>query len=82
MRRKESLKDDPEVKNTVTVNTVQVKDDSEPMSKLINYFSEWQKLKRAVSWILKLKGTMWQLKEERKVLTTTLNHTEKDPAKE
>lgn len=53
IERKESLQDDPEVKTTVTVNIIEVKDNMEPMNKLIYYYSDWNKLKRSVAWILK-----------------------------
>lgn len=82
VQRKESLQDDPEVKNTVTVNTIKVEDDMEPMSKLINYYSDWHKLKRSVAWILKLKKALRQLKDERQELSRTINQTEKDPEKQ
>ena len=46
VQRKESLQDDPEVKNTVSVNAVIVEDTVEPVNRLINYYSDWHKLKR------------------------------------
>ncbi|KAJ8413974.1 hypothetical protein AAFF_G00065720 [Aldrovandia affinis] len=82
MQRKESLQNDPEVKNTATVNTIQVEEDKEPMNKLIDYYSEWHKLKRAVAWILKLKRTLQQLKDERKELSRTIIQAEKDPERQ
>ena len=36
VQRKESLQDDPDVKNTVTVNIVIVEDDVEPMNRQAN----------------------------------------------
>ncbi|KAJ8367139.1 hypothetical protein AAFF_G00330740 [Aldrovandia affinis] len=77
MQRKESLQNDPEVKNMATVNTIKVEEDKEPMNKLIDYYSEWHKLKRAVAWILKLKRTLQQLKDERKELSRTIIQAEK-----
>ncbi|KAJ8358081.1 hypothetical protein AAFF_G00035180 [Aldrovandia affinis] len=82
MQRKESLQNDPEVKNMATVNTIKVEEDKEPMNKLIDYYSEWHKLKRAVAWILKLKRTLQQLKDERKELSRTIIQAEKDPEKQ
>lgn len=35
-----------------------------------------------MAWILKLKKTLWQLKEKRKELSKTINQTEKDPEKQ
>ena len=46
VQRKESLQDDPEVKNIVSVNTVIVEDNVEPINRLIDYYSDWHKLKR------------------------------------
>ena len=57
VQRKESLQDYPEVKNTVSVNTVIAEDDVEPINRLIDYYSDWHKLKRSVAWILRLKET-------------------------
>ncbi|KAK0149184.1 hypothetical protein N1851_010295 [Merluccius polli] len=39
-------------------------------------------IQRSVAWILKLKETLWQLKEERKEFSRTINQTEKDPEKQ
>ena len=81
-RKEESLPNDPEVKNKVTVNAIKVKEDMEPLNELINYYSDWHKLKRSVAWILKVKETLWKLKEERKELLQTIHQTEKDPEKQ
>ena len=82
IERKECLQDDPEVKNIVAVNTIEVKDKMEPIDKLIYYYSEWNKLKRSVAWILKVKKTLQQLKDERKQFTRTISQTEKDPERQ
>ncbi len=37
--------DDPEVRNEITANTIMVKPDECPTSKLLNYFSKWTTLK-------------------------------------
>lgn len=66
VRRKETLQNDPEVKNGATVNMIKVEENMEPIDKLISYYSDWHKLKRAVAWILKVKENLWKLKEERK----------------
>ena len=49
----------------------------EPMNELINYHSDWHKLKRSVAWISKVKET-----ERRKELSRTISQTEKDPDKQ
>ncbi|KAK0155313.1 hypothetical protein N1851_002322 [Merluccius polli] len=81
-RKEGSLLNDPEVKNKVTVNTIKVCEDMEPMNELINYHSSWHELKRSVAWILKVKETLWKLKEERKELSRAISQTEKDPDKQ
>ncbi|XP_052445519.1 uncharacterized protein LOC127987300 [Carassius gibelio] len=82
LRRKESLQNDPEVKNGATVNMIKVEENMEPIDKLISYYSDWQKLKRAVAWILKVKENLWKLKEERKEISKKIMETEKDPEKQ
>ncbi|XP_077381790.1 uncharacterized protein LOC144021408 isoform X1 [Festucalex cinctus] len=79
MQRKESLHDDVEIKSKETINMITVKDEVEPMDKLINYYSEWQKLKRGVSWILKVRKTLRQQTDKRKELSESVNQKEKDP---
>lgn len=81
VRRKESLQNDPEVKNGATVNMIKVEENMEPIDKLISYYSDWHKLKRSVAWILKVKENLWKLKEERKEISRKIRETEKDPEK-
>ncbi|XP_076839331.1 uncharacterized protein LOC143484479 [Brachyhypopomus gauderio] len=78
---KESLDEDPEVKNSVTVNTVKVEESTEPMSQLIGYYSDWNKLKRSVAWIVKIKDALWKWKEESKEASRAIDQTEKDTGK-
>lgn len=54
VRREQHLQNDPEIKRSATVNTVKVEESMEPMNKLIDYYSDWNKLKRAVPWIMTL----------------------------
>ncbi|XP_006814823.1 uncharacterized protein LOC102805533 [Saccoglossus kowalevskii] len=50
------LKDgDPEVKKHVIVNAVSTNDSEKLINELFKRYSSWYKLKRAVSWILKIK---------------------------
>ncbi|CAM4696557.1 unnamed protein product [Leuciscus chuanchicus] len=81
VRRKESLQNDPEVKNGATINIIKVEENMEPIDKLISYYSDWHKLKRSVAWILKVKENLWKLKEERKEVSRKIRETEKDPEK-
>nr|XP_021329205.1 uncharacterized protein LOC110439111 [Danio rerio] len=81
VRRNESLANDPEVKNTIVVNTVKVEENVEPMKQLINYYSDWSKLKRAVAWIGKVKSYLWKQKTERKEALKN-KQAVKDPEKQ
>ena len=57
--------DDPELRKVVTVNLA-VKDSCDATTYLMNYFSSWMKLKKAVAWFLRLKSTLLQLCKKRK----------------
>lgn len=61
---------DPEIKKA-TVNKIEVEENVAPFKRLINYFSSWTKLKRAVAWFLKLKALLWSLCQKRKELCVT-----------
>ncbi|XP_077978766.1 uncharacterized protein LOC144434185 [Glandiceps talaboti] len=50
--------DDLEVKREVTVNTVSVDESKETVNKLINHYSNWYALKKAVAWILRIKQNL------------------------
>lgn len=64
--------DDPEVKKCLTVNAVLV--NTNATSQLIAHFSDWQKLKVAVAWFLKLKGILLKLSKKRKTLDLANTH--------
>ena len=59
--------DDPEVKRNILVNATVV-DAVNATHQLIAYFSDWQRLKVAVAWILKLKEVLLNLSRKRKQL--------------
>lgn len=48
----------PEIKREASVNAVGVKNSAAATSQLIDYYSDWMKLKVAVAWILKVKKTL------------------------
>ncbi|XP_043969743.1 uncharacterized protein LOC122829340 isoform X2 [Gambusia affinis] len=81
-RKKESLEDDLEVKNTVAVHMVKVEEGMAPMNQLLTYHSDWNKLKRSVAWIVKVKDALREHKEERKKALRTISQTELDPEKQ
>ena len=59
--------DDPEVKKDVVVNAI-IADSPNATDRLIAYFSDLMKLKIAVAWFLKLRRTLFKLKQRRKEL--------------
>ena len=66
--------DDPEVKRSTAVFSVVTKEKEKenPTNQLLEHFSRWQKLKRAVAWYLKLKDTLQSLRAKRKDIITSL----------
>ena len=58
--------DDSEVKRVAQMHVIQVQDSTDPVDQLMSHFSSWTKLKRAVAWLLKLKGLLKELKAKRK----------------
>ncbi len=58
--------DDPEVKDEIPVYAVVLDQKECSTSKLLNYFSQWTDLRRALAWILKLKALLLLQKEQRK----------------
>lgn len=61
--------DDPEVIRSLMVNAILV--DTNATSQLMTYFSDWQRLKVAVAWLIKLKETLLKLSKKRKELEHT-----------
>ncbi len=51
---------DNEIKHSVSVNLVSATESTDAVSKLINYHSDWYKLKRSVAWILRVKDMLKQ----------------------
>ncbi|XP_034081069.1 uncharacterized protein LOC117552007 [Gymnodraco acuticeps] len=67
------LPDDPEVrKEAIVTSIVTCKMEKTPTSKLLDYYSSWNDLKRAVAWIMKLKTILLQMREKRKDDSTDL----------
>lgn len=70
--------DDPEVKRSVTVNATVL--DTNPTSQLMNHFSDWQRLKTAVAWIIKLKKTLLKLSKKKKELLIANTSAKRAPS--
>ncbi|KAL0176849.1 hypothetical protein M9458_029179, partial [Cirrhinus mrigala] len=69
-----SLVQDPEIKQEVVVNTllVQTLEGCGTVTRLVNYYSSWTRLKKAVAWILRLKKILLSLSKRRKHLRESL----------
>ncbi len=66
---------DNEIKHSVSVNLVSATESTDAVSKLINYHSDWYKLKRSVAWILRVKDMLKQK-------TKKVERCESDPTAE
>ena len=60
--------DDDEVRKTATVHSTQVAESTDTVNKLMDYYSSWHCLKRAVAWILRLREGLLILSKKRKEL--------------
>lgn len=58
--------DDPEVKKDAVVN-IMIIDVENPVSKLIEYYSDWISLKKTVAWILKIKTLLLEITKRKKI---------------
>lgn len=67
---------DPEVKESVLVNTVQVHQEYDFMP-YFNYYSSWMRLKRGIAWILRFRNILIDLRKERKRLMTVYSNLDK-----
>ena len=61
------IQKDVEVKVAVSVNATNAYENT--LNKLICHYSEWHRLTRAVSWVMKLKELLHKLSAHRKLLT-------------
>ncbi|KAK2903740.1 hypothetical protein Q8A73_010397 [Channa argus] len=59
---------DPEVKRNVTVNVLAVEESTDIVQRLMEYYSSWTRLKRAVAWFLRLKDMLLTSSRRRKGL--------------
>ena len=72
--------DDGEVRRTALVSlisTAQV----EAMKKLVEYYSDWHKLKKAVAWMLRVKDLLHHFAVKRKEYEINVDQTETDQDK-
>ncbi|KAK0142198.1 hypothetical protein N1851_020135 [Merluccius polli] len=57
---------DPEVKKGILVNATTVEESTDVMQQLTEYFSSWIRLKKAVAWLIRVKGTLVNLSKKTK----------------
>ncbi len=67
--------DDPELRKEMVTMNVAMKDNFDATTCLMNYFSTWMRLKRAVAWLLRLKSILSELHKKRKVKAEQSRHT-------
>ena len=60
--------DDPEIKNTVTINATTIED---PTMYLVHYFSSWTRLRKCVAWMLKYRKWLLSCCNKRKELKSS-----------
>lgn len=64
--------DDQEVKRKVSVLSTNVQEkENDPIDRLLSYFSDWLKLKKAVAWLLKFRDALKILARQRKDIEPT-----------
>ena len=51
--------DDPEIKR-VTVNITQATEHQNPLDRLMQHYSSWYSLNRAIAWLMRLKEILWK----------------------
>ncbi|KAK0152982.1 hypothetical protein N1851_005349 [Merluccius polli] len=71
-------KDDDEVRHTATVHLTNAAEDVHAVDKLINHYSSWYRLKRAVAWVLKLKDLLLQCCKKKKEQTNVKLNKQSD----
>lgn len=67
---------DPEVKTCARVVMTTTTESLHTFNKLVAFYSMWQRLKKAVTWFLRLKETLILLKDKRKELGATIGQSE------
>ncbi len=70
--------DDPEVKKAATVNAVQISEEVDAVTHMINYFGSWTHLRKSVAWILRFKTWLWSLCQKRRQLSMALAQSDLD----
>ncbi|MGH0117086.1 UNVERIFIED_CONTAM: hypothetical protein FKN15_030931 [Acipenser sinensis] len=74
----DSAMEDPEVRRDVVVNTLTAEEELDTIQQMMEHFSSWIRLKRAVAWVLKLRGTLVRFCQKRKELSVAIAQSEDD----
>ncbi|XDV52444.1 hypothetical protein PO909_021172 [Leuciscus waleckii] len=67
--------EDPEVRKAM-VNTTAVEEQLDTVQRFLEYYSSWNRLKKAVSWMLKLRNTLLTLCRKREEMNASLPQSE------
>lgn len=63
-------------KKSIEVNSVQLKEEDDLLSRLIHHFSSWFRLKKAFAWILRFKNLLSSFSQKRKQLILSFAHSD------
>ncbi|TWW60963.1 hypothetical protein D4764_05G0010530 [Takifugu flavidus] len=67
---------DPEAKKGILVNATTVEENTDVMQQLTEHFSSWIRLKKAVAWLARVKGTLVNLSKKRKEMNESYKDQE------
>ncbi|XP_043956787.1 uncharacterized protein LOC122822295 [Gambusia affinis] len=68
--------DDVELKKKLKVNLTLTTSAPCPINQLIEYYSSWYKLKKAIAWMLRLKEILLQLSQQRQLIQKTTSNAD------
>ncbi|KAJ8385589.1 hypothetical protein AAFF_G00184510 [Aldrovandia affinis] len=74
--------DDVEIKRAAVVSLIATDENIATVNKLIDHYSSWHQLKKAVGWFLQLKKLLLHLSGKRKELQATISQSEDDTVKQ
>ncbi|KAJ8367293.1 hypothetical protein AAFF_G00323540 [Aldrovandia affinis] len=74
--------DDVEIKRAAVVSLIATDENIATVNKLIDHYSSWHQLKKAVGWFLRLKKLLLHPSGKRKELQATISQSEDDTVKQ
>ena len=69
--------DDVEVRSEKIVRVTRKSEFEDPMKKITEYFSDWNKMKKSVAWLMKIKNRFRGCKVEKKITVEEMKEAEK-----